>query len=75
MMHAQNRLHVVDGVVLPLLVSRDLTVAAVDKIETSSRMQSIVVRIDAVLLEGFKPTQWNPLVQSAVNCKCTSSTV
>jgi len=40
----------VDGIVLPFLISCDFTVATVHEIETDGRMQSIVVSINAALL-------------------------
>ena len=46
-----HHLDMIDGVVLPFLISRDLAVTAVDKVQTHCRMQAIVVCIDPVLLQ------------------------
>jgi len=48
---AQYRLHMVDGVVLPFLISRYLTVATANEIKTDGGMQSTVICINTVLLQ------------------------
>jgi len=57
-----HHLDVIDGVVFPFLISRDLAVTAVDKIQANCWMQAIVVCINAIFLQWLKPTQWNPLI-------------